>query len=124
MAMKTITASPAAGPLTLTWDPERRLTIRPPIIPAITPEKRDAPDPRAMPRQRGSATRKVTNPAGPSCLSRFPKVGLIVVVFEFSIDPPPALAKRGVTSVPPRYVLRAHYREFKPSLSAKVPDSD
>src|ERR1700746_3585912 len=114
MAVKTITASPAAGPLTLTWDPERTLTITPPIIPAITPEKRDAPDPNAMPRQRGSATRKVTKPAGASCLRRFPKLALIVVVFKFSIDPPPALAKRGVFhESSPQYVLR-HYREFKP----------
>src|ERR1700752_211157 len=117
MAMKTITASPAAGPLTLTWDPERRLTIRPPIIPAITPEKRDVPDPKAMPRQRGSATRKVTNPAGPSCLRRFPKLGLIVVVFKFSIDPPPALAGEAFTSVRRQYVLRSQYRKFKPGLS-------
>src|ERR1700739_3863519 len=97
MAVKTITASPAAGPLTLTWDPDRTLTIRPPIIPAITPEKRDAPDPRAIPRQRGSATRKVTNPAGPLCLRRFPKLVLIVAVFKFSIDPPPVFSKLGVS---------------------------
>src|ERR1700746_1301751 len=97
MAMKTIPASPAAGPLTLIWDPDRTLTIRPPIIPAITPEKRDAPDPNAMPRQRGRATRKVTNPAGPSCLKRFSKLGLIVVVFKFSIDPPPVFRSEGVS---------------------------
>src|SRR5580704_6574606 len=117
MAMKTITVNPAAGPLTLTWDPERTLTITPPIIPAITPEMRGAPDANAMPRQRGSATRNVTNPAGPSYLRRFPKLGLIVVVFTFSIDLPPAHPKRGVFhECSPTYILRTHYFEFKSGL--------
>ena len=66
MAVNTIAASPAAGPLTpreeLLTDP----TTIPPMIPAIKPEKSGAPLARAIPKQRGSATKKTTILAGMS----------------------------------------------------------
>src|SRR5215471_1548767 len=70
-----MTARPAAGPLTLTCDPENRLTTIPPTMPAMTPENREAPDPKAIPRQSGRATRNVTTPAGPSCLRKLLHAG-------------------------------------------------
>jgi hypothetical protein len=66
MAFKTMTASPAAGPLTPNGDPLAIPTTIPPIIPAIIPEKSGAPEARAMPRQSGRATKKTTILAGKS----------------------------------------------------------
>src|SRR4029077_9269941 len=73
--VSTMTASPAAGPLTLTCDAEVTLTTIPPTMPAMTPENREAPDPKAIPRQSGRATRNVTTPAGPSYLRKLLHVG-------------------------------------------------
>ena len=64
--MKTIAASPAAGPLTPIWEPLIIPTIIPPIIPAIKPENNGAPLASAIPKQRGSATKKTTILAGMS----------------------------------------------------------
>ena len=66
MAEKTITVSPAAGPETLSWEPLAHATTSPPTIPAIIPEKRGAPEARAMPRQSGSATKNTPMLAGMS----------------------------------------------------------
>ena len=63
---KTITVNPAAGPLTLSADPLANATIIPPIIPAIIPENKGAPDASAMPKHKGKATKKTTSPAGKS----------------------------------------------------------
>ena len=68
-------ASPAAGPLTLTCDPESKLTTIPPTIPARIPENRGDPEPKAMPRHSGRATRNTTVPAGPSYFREFLSVG-------------------------------------------------
>src|SRR6516162_5343761 len=86
MAVKTMTASPAAGPLTLTWEPDNKLTSMPPKIPAIIPENSGAPEPKAMPRQRGRATKNVTIPAGPSCLRKLPDVASRAPAIGFSMD--------------------------------------
>ena len=64
IAVKTITVRPAAGPETLSWEPLAHETTRPPMMPAIIPEKSGAPDARAIPRQRGSATKKTPMLAG------------------------------------------------------------
>ena len=68
MAPKTMTVKPAAGPETLSCEPLAHATTRPPIMPAIIPEKSGAPDARAIPRQSGSATRKTPILAGMSYL--------------------------------------------------------
>ena len=54
----TMAVRPAAGPLTLLWDPLRTPTAMPPMMPEMMPEKSGALEARAMPRQSGSATRK------------------------------------------------------------------
>jgi hypothetical protein len=41
-------------------------TTIPPIIPAISPAMGSAPDAKAMPKHRGSATKKTTKDAGTS----------------------------------------------------------
>jgi len=68
MALKTITVKPAAGPLTLKAEPLANATTIPPTMPAIIPENNGAPDASAIPKHKGSATRKTTNPAGKSFL--------------------------------------------------------
>ena len=60
----TIAVRPAAGPLILSGEPLRSPITIPPTIPAIMPENNGAPDPNAIPRQRGNATRKTTTEAG------------------------------------------------------------
>src|SRR5690554_1832204 len=62
MATKTIADKPAAGPETLTLELLRKPTTKPPIIPAIIPDKGGAPEAKAIPKQRGRATKKTTNP--------------------------------------------------------------
>src|SRR4051812_6662827 len=58
----TMAVSPAAGPLTLVFEPLRLPTTIPPMMPAKMPEKSGAPDARATPRHSGNATRKTTVP--------------------------------------------------------------
>ena len=67
----TMAVSPAAGPLTLVWEPLVQEMTSPPTIPAISPESRGASEARAMPRQRGRATRKTTTPLARSRGSAF-----------------------------------------------------
>ena len=59
----TIAVNPAAGPLTLVCEPLKSPITIPPIIPDKIPAKGGASEARAIPRQRGSATRKTTVPA-------------------------------------------------------------
>ena len=66
MAVKTIAANPAAGPLTPILEPLKTPTIIPPTMPAMSPEKRGAPLAKAIPKHRGSATKKTTILAGTS----------------------------------------------------------
>ena len=54
MAVRTMTASPAAGPLTPRGEPLSAPTTMPPMIPAMSPAKRGAPHARAIPRHSGS----------------------------------------------------------------------
>ena len=53
-----IVVKPAAGPLTLSEDLLITGTIMPPIIPAINPAYKGAPQPNDMPRHSGNATKK------------------------------------------------------------------
>lgn len=62
----TTAVRPAAGPLTLVCEPLKTPTIIPPTIPETNPEKRGAPEARAMPKQRGTATKNTTRPADKS----------------------------------------------------------
>ena len=64
MATITMAMSPAAGPDTLKCDPLIAPTIMPPTTPAIMPEINGAPEPSAIPRHKGSATRKTTMDEG------------------------------------------------------------
>ncbi|GEQ85013.1 hypothetical protein ULMS_05210 [Patiriisocius marinistellae] len=64
MAVKTIAANPAAGPLTPKGEPLSDPTTIPPIIPAIKPENNGAPLASAIPKQRGRATKNTTILAG------------------------------------------------------------
>ena len=59
-----MTVRPAAGPLTPRAEWLTRGTRMPPIMPAINPENNGAPEAIAMPKQRGTATKNTTTPAG------------------------------------------------------------
>jgi hypothetical protein len=61
--LKTTAVKPAAGPLTLNGEPLKSVTTIPPIIPDNNPENKGALQARAMPMQRGRATKKTTMPA-------------------------------------------------------------
>jgi hypothetical protein len=72
IAVNTITANPAAGPLTPIAEPLIAPTTTPPIIPAINPENSGAPLARAIPKQSGNATKNTTILADkslPTCLN-------------------------------------------------------
>jgi len=73
MATSTIEVNPAAGPLTLNDDPLNDPTTIPPIIPAIKPENKGAPDAKAIPKHKGKATRKTTTEDGKSVDQKFLK---------------------------------------------------
>ena len=66
MAVNTIAAKPAAGPLTPTEEPLSAPTMTPPTIPDIKPENKGAPLASAIPKHKGSATKKTTILAGKS----------------------------------------------------------
>ena len=66
IAANTNAARPAAGPLTLSFEPLKEPITIPPIIPDISPLKKGAPDAREIPKQRGRATKKTTKPDGRS----------------------------------------------------------
>jgi hypothetical protein len=71
MPFKTITVRPAAGPETLNADPLANATTTPPIIPAIIPENKGAPDASAIPKHKGKATKKTTIPGSKSARLNF-----------------------------------------------------
>lgn len=54
---------PAAGPLTCTIDPPTSPATMPPMTAAMIPAIRGAPEATAIPRDRGTATRKTTREA-------------------------------------------------------------
>ena len=70
MIPPTTVVSPAAGPETLSGEPLSRETIKPPIMPDKMPVYNGAPEASAIPRHRGSATKKTVNPADRSCLKK------------------------------------------------------
>src|SRR6266550_9363754 len=75
MISKTMTARPAAGPLTWRGEPARKPTTMPPMMPVRIPAAGGAPEAKAMPMQRGSATRKTTREAERS-LTCFGLIGI------------------------------------------------
>jgi hypothetical protein len=64
IAVSTIAVRPAAGPETDMFELLRNPTTRPPTIPEITPDNGGAPDARAIPKHKGSATKNTTSPEG------------------------------------------------------------
>ena len=67
IAANTMAVSPAAGPLTLRLELLSAPITIPPTIPAISPEKNGAPEASAMPKHKGTATKKTTILEGMSC---------------------------------------------------------
>ena len=63
MAASIIAVKPAAGPETLNAELLKKPITTPPITPDIIPENRGAPLAKAIPSQRGNATRNTTSPA-------------------------------------------------------------
>jgi hypothetical protein len=63
---KTITANPAAGPLTPSGEPLAAPTTTPPTIPAIIPANNGAPLASAIPKHKGRATKNTMILAGKS----------------------------------------------------------
>lgn len=78
---KTIAVKPAAGPLTLTLELLSDPTMMPPTIPEIIPENKGAPDANAMPRHKGSATKKTTKPEGRSDFMCLKYVCMVCMVY-------------------------------------------
>ena len=62
----TIVMRPAAGPLTPNLEPLKKVTTKPPIIPAINPENALTLEPCAIPIHSGRATNQTTTAAGKS----------------------------------------------------------
>ena len=77
----------AAGPETLTWEPLKYPTTKPPIIPVITPENAEAPEAPAIPKQRGRATKNTTIPDKESVLKEENNdLGLLIDVPIYSLS--------------------------------------
>ena len=60
IAAKTNAAKPAAGPLTLNFEPLNEPITMPPMIPEMMPLKNGAPEAKAMPKHKGKATKNTT----------------------------------------------------------------
>jgi hypothetical protein len=69
MAVRTIAVKPAAGPVTLKAELLKKPTKIPPITPETIPENNGAPEAKAIPKHKGNATKKTTNPAARSPLT-------------------------------------------------------
>jgi hypothetical protein len=82
IAFSTITVKPAAGPDTAVWEPEREPITIPPTTPAIIPENKGAPEDNAIPKHRGSATKKTTNPEGKS-LPKWEKILFLISIYVY-----------------------------------------
>ena len=70
MEAATKVVNPAAGPETASGEPLMRDTTNPPMIPDKSPAYSGAPDAKAIPKHRGSATKNTESPAGKSCWSQ------------------------------------------------------
>src|SRR3954471_3255638 len=64
-------AKPAAGPLTVTYDPPRNGRTKPAMIADVMPVIGGAPDATAMPSENGSEISDTTRPAKMSCRQCF-----------------------------------------------------
>ena len=76
-------AKPAAGPLTLNGELLNAPTIIPPIMPAIIPLNGVATLAIAIPKHKGSATKKTTRPEGRSDFKLFKFIFLFL--FRLSV---------------------------------------
>lgn len=81
IAVRTIAAKPAAGPLTPTVDLLIPPTTTPPTIPAISPEKSGAPLARAIPKHKGSATKNTTILEGRSDFKFLNGFELFIIIY-------------------------------------------
>lgn len=80
IAVKIIAVKPAAGPETLMCDWLKKPTTMPPTIPDIIPENKGAPEAIAMPKHKGKATKKTTNPEAKSTFRLAKKLLLLVII--------------------------------------------
>src|SRR6218665_2085040 len=71
MESNAMEVSPAAGPLTLVWEPLIYPTTKPPTTPAMTPDKSGAPEAKAIPKHKGKVTRNTTIAERKSVLKKF-----------------------------------------------------
>ena len=67
--LETMTLKPAAGPEILSTEPLSAPITIPPVIPAIKPDDKGAPEARAIPKHNGNATKNTTRPADKSPIS-------------------------------------------------------
>ena len=81
-----MTAKPAAGPLTPNGEPLATPTTIPPTIPAIIPANNGAPDAKAIPRHKGTATKNTTMLAGKSFLMLLNKLSWLIYLGYFVED--------------------------------------
>ena len=83
IAARTRAASPAAGPLTLSFELLNEPITIPPMIPEINPLKKGAPEASDMPTQSGHATRKTTSPDGKTDF-KYLVLSFIFFIFQLS----------------------------------------
>jgi hypothetical protein len=83
IAAPTMAVSPAAGPLTLNCEPLKEPMTMPPMMPAMMPLNNGALEARAIPRQRGSATKNTTIEDGKSApnVFRYELARLMIIWF-------------------------------------------
>jgi hypothetical protein len=67
-APATITIRPAAGPLMVSKDPAKKLTITPPTMAVMSPKIGGKSEAAAIPRDSGNANNATINPEGKSLL--------------------------------------------------------
>ena len=85
IAPDTNVANPAAGPLTLKGELLKAPTTKPPTIPAIRPLNGVAPLAIDIPKQRGSATKNTTKPAGISLPALANKRFFVIINKKYKI---------------------------------------
>lgn len=81
----TMTASPAAGPLTCSGEPAIAPTTMPPTIPVTSPAAGGSPEAIATPMQRGSATRNTTTEARASAPRQERQDGHVACVLVITV---------------------------------------
>jgi hypothetical protein len=86
-----MTISPAAGPLIVSLEPEKKLTTTPPIIAVTNPISGGNSEALAIPKLNGSANKNTINPEVIS-LVKFsinplvPSLGIFDLIFDMKIQ--------------------------------------